>query len=156
MADPVWAVPADVRSRWVGSDPPPADEVIAGWLADAATVIEAAFPTLPARLAVDADGQLHRRVVFVQCQLVMQALKNPDGVRQASTTTGPFSEQLTYGTETLSQAMALTPVHRQMLAENGTQRAYSVDTTPRPASAAHPLLGAWVNGPAGLAPGESP
>lgn len=148
-----WAVAADVKSRWIGSAALPADSIIDSWLDDARTVIEAEYPDLDDRLASAQDEVLSRRVVYVQRALVMSALANPDGVRQAATTTGPFSEQITYGTETLSQAMALTAEHRAMLSPGAGGKAFQIDMVPKPAAGQNPLAGAWVNGPNHLAPG---
>lgn len=151
-----WASAADVKSRWIGSTALPEDVIIESWLDDARTVIEAEYPDLDDRLAEATDNVLSRRVVYVQRSLVMSALANPDGVRQAATTTGPFSEQITYGTETLSQAMALTAEHRAMLSPGAGGKAFQIDMVPKRAPGQHPLAGAWVNGPDRLAPGAWP
>lgn len=150
-----WATAEDVKSRWIGSAALPEDTVIDSWLDDARTVIEAEYPDLDDRLSSAQDNVLSRRVVYVQRALVMQALANPDGVRQAATTTGPFSEQITYGTETLSQAMALTAEHRAMLSPGAGGKAFQIDMVPKPAAGQNLLAGAWVNGPDHFAPGWS-
>lgn len=145
-----WATPEDVRARWVGTDPLPADEVIQAWINDAETVIFAEYPEIADRLTMDPDGVWRSRVVYVAAQLTIQALRNPDGVRQSARTSGPFTESVTYGTETISGMMSLTPAHRAMLA-GGRPRHVGIDMTAQQAH--HPLEGAWVNGPDHLAPG---
>lgn len=144
----------DIRTRWLGNDPLPGDEVIAAWLADAETLIHAEFPDLADRLAADPHGQLRRRVIYVEAQLTIQALKNPDGVRQRSQTAGEFTDSVTYGHETIDAAMTLTPAHRALLA-GAAGRHVGIDMTV-PAAAEHPLAGAWANGPGDLVPGGGP
>ena len=147
-----WASPDDVRARWLGTDALPDDAVIQAWITDAETIIFAEYPELAARLTDDPDGSWRARVVYVAVQLTIQALKNPDGVRQSARTSGPFTESVTYGTETISGAMALTPAHRALLS-GGRARHVGIDMT-APAPAPQPLQNAWVNGADHLAPGS--
>lgn len=143
----------DIKSRWLGTDQLPADDVIQAWLSDAETLIFSEYPDLTVRLEADTEGILRRNVVYVEVQLTVQALKNPDGVRQRAQTAGTFTDSVTYGTETIQGAMTLTPAHRAMLAGSRT-RHHGIDMTEPTRPATPPLLGAWVNGPRGYAPGE--
>lgn len=146
-----WATPYDVRSRWIGSDTLPDNGVIQTWLDDAETLIVAEYPDLPARIADDTTGALLTNVRYVEIQLVSQALKNPDGVRQKSQTAGVFTNSTTYGSETITQAMALTPAHRVLLSGRA-KRAFGLDMTVE-APPPNPLEGAVINGPLGYGPG---
>lgn len=145
-----WATPADVRSRWVATEDLPADSIIQAWLNDAETLILAEYPHIAEKMAHDPGGEWLRRVTLVEVQLVSQVLKNPDGVRQKSNTAGVFTEQTTFGTETLSAGLYLTPMHRAILT-GGAKRHAGIDMTPATAQS-HPLESAWVNGPEHLAP----
>lgn len=144
MAD-TYATPEDVRKRWLSTDPLPDDQIIQEWLDDAEIIIFAEVPHLADKITEDPDGEWHRRVVVVEVQLVSQAMKNPDGVRQRSQTAGVFTDSSTFGTETISQAMQITPAHRAILTE-GTKKNFGLDMTPkRPGP--HPFEHAWINGP---------
>ncbi|WP_312715474.1 hypothetical protein [Corynebacterium flavescens] len=148
-----YATPDDVRRRWLSSTPLPADETIQSWLDDAEVLIFAEFPKLADSLTTDPDGTLRTRVIYVEVQLVSTALKNPEAVRQNSRTAGVFTESTTYGTETLSQAMELTPAHRAMLS-GGAKKHTGFDMTAKPSALINPLAHAWVNGPDESAPGQ--
>lgn len=144
------ATPQEIRDRWISNDPLPSDDVLQIWLDDAETLITSEVPSIVDNLTNDPDGTWARRVAWVQVQLVMQAMKNPDGVRQKSQTAGAFTEAITFGSETIMQAMTLTPAHKAILTGGGT-RHIGIDMTER--TPAHPLEHAWVNGPDGMAPG---
>ncbi|MDO5535373.1 MAG: hypothetical protein Q4F65_12070 [Propionibacteriaceae bacterium] len=146
-----WTTPDDVKTRWIGTAALPDDTIIQAWIEDAETLIFAEFPDLADRLTDDPNQQWRKRVTYVAAQLTIQALKNPDGVRQQAQTAGAFTNSVTFGTETISQAMSLTPAHRALL-QVGRVRHVGIDMTPPP-PAEHPLDGSWVNGPDHLAPG---
>lgn len=148
---PTLATVEDIKARWLGTEPLPADPTIQAWLDDAETLIFSEYPDLLARLDADEDGHLHRNVVYVEVQLASQALKNPDGVRQRARTAGTFTDSVTYGTETLQSVLTLTPAHRAMLAGTRTRHTGIDMTEHHPAQ--NPLANAWVNGPHGYAPG---
>lgn len=146
-----YATPADVRERWVGTDSLPEDKVLQAWLTDAETLIFAEIPSVIDKVTNDPDGLWQRRIAYVEVQLVSQVMRNPDGVRQRAQTAGTFTDSVTYGTETISQAMTLTPAHRSILAGGGDKHV-GIDMTPDQPQ--HPLLNAWVNGPDEHAPGR--
>lgn len=143
------ATPQAIRERWIGTDNLPSDRVIQTWLDDAETLIVSEVPTIIDNLTNDPDGHWARRVAWVQIQLVMQAMKNPDGVRQKSQTAGVFTEAITYGSETIRDAMVLTPAHRSILTGGGGSH-FGLDMTEQPRP--HPLANAWVNGPDDFTP----
>lgn len=148
-----YAKPSDISDRWLSSTPLPKDETIQKWLDDAEVLIFAEFPELATRLLDDRDGLWASRIVYVENQLVSTALKNPDAVRQSSRTAGVFTEANTYGTETLSQAMELTPAHRAML--SGRAKKHSgFDMTGSTPSTVPDLTGAVINDARWGAPGE--
>ena len=147
-----YATPQDVVDPWMGTDKLPEDRVIQAWLNDAETMIFAEFPHLVDNITDDPDGTWESRIKFVEIQLVSQAMRNPDGVRQRSQTAGTFTDAVTYGTETIMQAMQITPAHRSILSGGGSKHV-GIDMIPNPET--HPLASSWVNGPTGMAPGET-
>ena len=101
------------------------------------------------RLTDDPQETWRRRIIYVEAQLVSQVMRNPDGVRQRAQTAGTFTDSVTYGTETIAQAMTLTPAHRSILSGGGNKHV-GIDMTPE--QTRHPLDTAWVNGPRGTQP----
>lgn len=148
--DEYQATPQAIRDRWIGTDTLPSDDVIQKWLDDAEVLIVSEVPTIVDKLTDDPDGHWARRVAWVQTQLVMQAMKNPDGVRQKSNTAGVYTEAVTYGTETIRASMVLTPAHRALLMGRTPGKHFGLDMTVT--QHAHPLDHAWVNGPDSMAP----
>ncbi|OFL77600.1 hypothetical protein [Corynebacterium sp. HMSC077B05] len=144
-----YATPQDVKDRWVGTDTLPGDNVLEAWLDDAETLIFAEIPGIIDKVTADPDGTWTRRLIYVEAQLVSQVMRNPDGVRQRAQTAGTFTDSVTYGTETIAQAMSLTPAHRSILTGGGNKHV-GIDMTPDLPQ--HPLDYAWVNGP--TPPGE--
>lgn len=146
-----WATPVDVEARWASNAPLPDADIIQAWLDDAEMLVFAEIPDLADRVTNDATGQWQKRLIFVEVQLASQALRNPDGVRQHSFTSGEFTNSTTFGSETISQFMQLTPAHRALLSVGGGRHVGIDMTVPEPE--VDPLEGVWVNGPAGYTPG---
>lgn len=148
-----YATPESVQDLWLGTEELPSKDKIQKWLDKAELLIFTEIPTIADRLTDDPDQTWARRVAFVEEQLVMQVMRNPDGVRQLSQTAGTFTDSKTFGSETITQLMELTPVHRAMLS-GSSGRHSGIDMTEDQSRLQHPLAGAWVNGPYGTAPGE--
>lgn len=121
----------DVKARWVGGDELPVDEVIEAILNDAELICFASVPDLEERLTQDATGILHKNLIYVECQLVVQVLTNPKGIRQVSESSGDFSHAVTYGSETLRTWMTLSAQQRQLLGGR-VRHAFTIDMTPQP------------------------
>lgn len=125
------ATPDDVEKRWSSPKPFPDAETVQAHLDDAETICLAEFPDLLERIAADPSGQLEKNLVYVECQLALQVLTNPEQLRQTSQTSGPFTTSVTYGTETLSGRMGLSPQQRQLLGGDKA-RAYTIGISPEP------------------------
>lgn len=152
-----YALPADIRALWIGSGTLPEDEVIQAWLDKAEMLIFSEIDDLDALLEQDATGAVADKIKFVSEQMVIRVLRNPDGARQRSRTAGVFTDAVTFGTETIRQALVIEPEERALLAGRSSQpsRAVGIDMIEQ-APPTSPLMGAWVNGPTGTAPGETP
>lgn len=146
-----YTTPEDIRSRWLSTDPLPDDTVIKAWIEDAETLIFSEVPSLSDQLTDDPEGAWEKRLIYVTVHLVSGVLKNPEGVRQRSQTAGAFTDSVTFGSETIAQAMRLTPMHRAMLTPSGPKRHSGLDMTAA-AQGNSPLTGAVINGPDYLAP----
>lgn len=147
-----YATPAQIRALWMGSEQLPSDEVIQAWIEQAEALIMIEVPTLIDRLTDDLDGSWAKRTAFVETQMILNVMRNPDGVRQRTQTAGAYTASTTFGSETITQLLDLTPAHRAILAGGGN-RHVGIDMTeeePR-----FLLENAWVNGPNQFAPGSS-
>lgn len=128
------ATVSDVKERWASRESLPPDSTIDTLLTDAELVCLNALPDLLERIASDSSGHLERNLVYVECQLVLQVLTNPNGIRQMSQSSGPFSHSVTFGVETLHSGMVLTAQQLQLLG-GGSRKAFSIDMTPPPRDA---------------------
>ncbi|WP_433658043.1 Gp19/Gp15/Gp42 family protein [Nocardia sp. CA-128927] len=141
-----WATAHDVRDRWVGPDPFPAevtDQQLGTLIGDVEDSVVSEFPDIQRRID-DYDTPPtppnlraipKKRVVKVVCRVVLRHLRNPEGTRSKTQGTGPFSMANTYGGEDLG-ALYLTDEDRDELAGlgplGGGQKAFTVDTIPTP------------------------
>lgn len=91
-----WTDPTDVTDSWIGDDAPTNSEQVQIWVDRAERMLRKRLPNLQAR--VDAgEPDLLDTVKDIVSAMVQRVFRNPEGIRQTSVTTGPFSEQRTYG-----------------------------------------------------------
>jgi hypothetical protein len=125
-----WTTPQDVIDAWIG-EPAPTDEAkLQIWIDRAERLIRNAIPGIQARLDIPEEDLLEN-VQSVVGSMVERKFRNPEGTRQVSSTTGPFSEQRTYGG---SEPGELALLDSEIALLSGTvssgQRAFTVDTIP--------------------------
>lgn len=127
----MWAIPDDVRARWLGPDPLTAsDTQLQTLIDDAEDTIRSEFPNIQARID---DGDLPlARVVKVVCRVVLRVVRNPQGLRQVQDGAGPYQVSRTYGGDEPGE-IYLSDEDRAELAP-ARLRAFSIDTTPSEAS----------------------
>lgn len=125
-----WTTPTDVLDAWIGDDPPTDEDKIQIWIDRSERLIRNAIPGIQARIDEPEDDLLDN-VISVVCSMVERKFRNPEGTRQVSSTTGPFSEQRTYGG---SEPGGLELLDSEIALLSGTvssgQRAFTVDTIP--------------------------
>lgn len=122
-----YAVFDDVEARWVSSVFIPSPAVVNAYLADATMVMDAELPTL--RAMTDSDTEARDRATFICARMVIRVLSNPDQVRSTQDATGPFSESVTYSTESLA-GLTLTAQDKRFLmgpSWSNTCRAFEID-----------------------------
>lgn len=93
-----WTTPTDVLDAWIGEDAPFDDDRIRTWIGKAEREIRFRVPGIQAR--IDAESpvtDLLDTAVDVVVAMVTRVFRNPEGIRQANTTTGPYTESRTYG-----------------------------------------------------------
>lgn len=69
----------DLQARFSGTIDPGQTSWAGTLLDDAYDVIVDQVPGIPDRLRTDADGTLLRRLIRVQCSMVVRVLQNPNG-----------------------------------------------------------------------------
>ena len=139
-----WTSPQDVKDRWLLGDFPVPDSQLLVLIGDAEDTVGSEFADIDARIT--AETLPVARVQKVVARMVIRHIRNPEGIRQVSETTGPFTGSRTYGGAEPG-AMYLTDEDRAELAgvKNG-QRAFSIDTVPTtsPFSPYYvPPIGGW-------------
>lgn len=126
-----WTTAQEVIDAWIGDDAPSDSPKINLWIGRAERLVRNAIPGIQVRLtALEVD--LLENVKDVVGSMVERKFRNPDGIRQASSTTGPFSEQRTFGGNDPGE-LALLDSEIALLSgsRSSGQRAFTVDMIPR-------------------------
>jgi len=97
-----WTQPADVVDAWIGEDAPDDNAQLAVWIGKAEREIRFRVPGIQARIDAEAElipssTELLEGAKDVTVSMVTRVFRNPEGIRQANMTTGPFTESRTYG-----------------------------------------------------------
>ena len=125
-----WATASDVLAAWIGDDAPSDTALIDVWIGRAERLIKFNIPDIQERLDEPEPGLLEN-VIDVVTSMVIRKFRNPEGIRQVSSTTGPFSEQRTYGGDEPG-SLTLLPSELAILSLPGTETggAYTIDLIP--------------------------
>lgn len=127
----VWTSATDVLGAWIGDDAPKDAELVEVWVGKAERLIRRKIPGLLVRIEVE-EPDLLDNVKDVVTAMVQRVFRNPEGIRQANTTTGPFTESRTYGGD-IPGSLAITADELELLAPIGVKRrghASTVDMIP--------------------------
>lgn len=97
-----WTTPADVIDAWIGEGAPADNAQLTVWIGKAEREIRFRVPNIQARIdaeaiAVPTSTDLLEAARDVTVSMVTRVFRNPEGIRQRNTTTGPFTESATYG-----------------------------------------------------------
>lgn len=125
-----WATPADVVTRWTGSEAPDEDDATIGVLVeDAEEIILGKYPNIDTRIKNGSLGV--RTVIIVIAGMVQRAYQSrQDGLTSYSNGVGSFSESGAYGD--MRRGLYLTRDEISYLAPNLTAgKAFSVDMLPK-------------------------
>lgn len=137
----IWTSADDVIDSWIGDDAPTDTKLVGLWVSRAERVLRRKVSDLTGR--VDADEpELLDTVRDVVSNMVQRVFRNPEGIRQKSDTTGPFSTQATYGGDQPGYLWVTDEELNSLTSGTaGTQRAFVVDTMPE--TAGFGLSGWW-------------
>ena len=129
-----WTTPQDVIDAWIGSDAPSETSLLNIWLQKAEREIRFRVPDLQARIDAQAElipplTDLQEAAVDVAVAMVTRVFRNPEGIRQTNTTTGPFTESATYGGD-VPGGLVLTDDELAKLQGVQTHGAFTIDMIP--------------------------
>lgn len=131
----VWTTAEDVVAAWIGPDAPTDLDQVTVWIEKAERLIRSRVHDLQVRLdLVDpelVEPDLADTVADVVTAMVHRVFRNPEGIRQVGVTTGPFSEQRTYGGDEPGQ-LFITDNELERLVSSRVEypAAYSIDMIP--------------------------
>lgn len=131
-----WTSADDVLDAWIGDDAPSDSALIDLWIGKAEREIRFRIPDLQARIDAEADlvppsTSLLEDAIDVTVAMVTRKFRNPEGIRQRNVTTGPFSEQQTYGGETPGELSMLASEVDKLAGSTGSgTQAFSVNLIP--------------------------
>lgn len=97
-----WASPGDVTDAWIGEGVPDDDNQVLTWISKAEREVRFRVPDVQARIDAEAEllppvTDLLEAAKDVVVAMVTRVFRNPEGIRQANTTTGPITDSKTYG-----------------------------------------------------------
>lgn len=130
-----WTTAADVIGSWIGDGAPEDPALVDSWIGRAERLVRRSVPDVQARLDAEADllepsTELLETVKDVVVAAVTRVFRNPEGKRSAQMTTGPYSENVTYGGDQPG-GLTLTDDELSLLRGiQGGQRAFSIDMIP--------------------------
>lgn len=138
-----WVLAQDVKDSWIGEGAPTDDALLDLWIGRAERLVRRTVPDLQARLDEEAAlippvTDLLETTKDVVVAMVIRLFRNPEGIRSTNITTGPFSENRTYGGNEPGGLYVSDDELAQLQGSLDGQRAYTVDTIPL-TSPFHPL-----------------
>ena len=111
-----WALPSDVKARWVGPPSTASDATIQTLVGDAERYLQRRFSGLAGSIeAGDIDVGDVKAIV---ARMVIRHLQNPTGIRQSNETEGPFSRGQTFAGDTPGELWSLTDDEVAILSGN--------------------------------------
>jgi hypothetical protein len=125
-----WTTADDVIDAWIGDDAPTDANKVGIWIDKAEREVRVQVPTITDRITADTTGDLLANTKDVVIAMVQRVFRNPEGVRQVSEGTGPFSGSKTYGGNHPG-ALYLTDEELSKLSPAGQNSgAFTVDSIP--------------------------
>lgn len=115
-----WATPDNIRERWLAGPLPQDDAQLETLIADAEDTVLAEYPDVPERLA---EGDLtQERLQRVVVRMAHRVLRNPEGYRQVTQGTGPFTGSATFGGDNPGELYLTDADRRDLGVRTATRR----------------------------------
>lgn len=129
-----WTTPVDVTNAWIGEGAPDNSTQLQTWIDKAEREIRFRVPDIQTRIDAEAAlippvADLLETAKDVVVLMVTRVFRNPEGIRQRNTTTGPFTESATYGGDTPG-GLGLTDDELAKLQGVRTRGAFTVSMIP--------------------------
>jgi hypothetical protein len=125
-----WTTAQEVIDAWIGDDAPDDLNKVDLWIGRAEREIRSQIPGIQARLDIP-EPDLLENVIDVVTSMVHRVFRNPEGTRSLSTTTGPFSEQRTFGGDTPGELFLSDRERAKLEGEGATSGgAFMIDMLP--------------------------
>lgn len=124
-----WTQPTDVTDAWIGEGAPTDLAKVQRWIEKAEREVRRQVPDLQARITADTTGELLETTRDVVVAMVTRVFRNPEGIRQTSVVTGPFTGSKTYGGD-VPGGLELTDQELAKLQGNKSGGAFSIDLIP--------------------------
>lgn len=131
---PSWTNPEDVTGAWIGDDAPDDTDLIQVWIDKAEREIKYRVVDIVDRIAAEAAEVPARTDLVtlakdVVVAMVTRLFRNPRGVRQTTTTTGPFSDSETLAGDSLGGLGMTDDEVKKLVGKRGG--AFEIDLMPR-------------------------
>lgn len=129
-----WATPNDVLDAWIGEGIPDDEGQVQTWIDKAEREIRFRVPGIQGRIDAEAlliptVTDLRDTAVDVVVSMVTRVFRNPEGIRQRNTTTGPYTESATYGGD-VPGGLGITDDELSKLQGVRSRGAYTVSMIP--------------------------
>jgi hypothetical protein len=125
-----WTLPKNITDSWIGGDAPTDSTLVEVWIGRAERLLRTKVPTLQQRIS-SGEPDLLEKTRDVVSNMVQRVFRNPEGIRQKNTTTGPFTESTTYGGDQPGY-LWVTDEELGSLTQGvpGRRRAFTINTMP--------------------------
>lgn len=131
-----WTSADDVLEAWIGDDAPSDWELVDRWVLKAEREVLFRVPDLQTRIDAEAEldppsTALLENAIDVVVAMVTRKFRNPEGIRQRNVTTGPFSEQQTWGGNDPGELGLLDSELEKLVGETGgSEKAFTIEMIP--------------------------
>lgn len=138
-----WTSAADIIDGWVGESAPSDPAKVEVWIGRAERLIRRSVPDLQPRLDSEAEAQppstdLLDTVRDVVAEMVTEVFLNPERKRSSQITSGPFTENTTFGGDNPGR-LVLTSDQLALLqgVRGASGKAFNIDTSPDSSAVIH-------------------
>lgn len=125
-----WTTTTQVIGSWVGEGAPTDTGLVQIWIDRSERHLKSKVFDLETRIDVDDEIDLIEKTQDVVSNMVHRIFRNPSGVRTSQTTTGPFTEMVTFSGDQPGALYATDEEVASLTFAGNNARAYTVDMIP--------------------------